>query len=266
MKESWLDLEEKVVIVTGGAAGIGRHIASSISHCGAKVVICDLNVADGDVIDGMDCMQCDVTCKDSVDQMVEKCYHNYGRIDALVNNAGVNKPQLLVDLYQDKPEYEIDEKTFDFTFNVNVKGVLFCTQAVIKKQLEQGKGVIINISSESGMEGSAGQSCYAATKSAVNCLTRSWAKELGSKNIRVVGVAPGIMEKTDMRTNAYNEALAYTRGIKPESISTDYSKTIPLGKEGRLDDVANLVSYLISDRADYITGTTINITGGKSRG
>lgn len=266
MKESWLDLEEKVVIVTGGAAGIGRHIASGISDCGAKVVICDLNVADGDVIDGMDCIQCDVTSKDSVDRMVEKCCHNYGRIDALVNNAGVNKPQLLVDFYEDKPEYEIDEKTFDFTFNVNVKGVLFCSQAVIKKQLEQGKGVIVNISSESGMEGSAGQSCYAATKSAVNCLTRSWAKELGSKNIRVVGVAPGIMEKTDMRTTAYNEALAYTRGMKPESIGTNYSKTIPLGREGRLDDVANLVSYLISDKADYITGTTINITGGKSRG
>lgn len=266
MNESWLGLEGKVVIVTGGAAGIGYHIASSIQKCGAHVVICDLNVKDHNTLHGMDCIQCDVTSLSSVNRMVDLCYEKYGRIDALVNNAGVNKPQLLVDFYHQRPEYEIDEKTLDFTMNVNIKGVVFCTQAVVKKQLKQGSGVIINISSESGMEGSAGQSCYAATKSAVNCLTRSWAKELGSKNIRVVAVAPGIMEKTDMRTAAYNEALAYTRGVRPENISTDYSKTIPLGREGKLDEVAHLVCYLISDKSAYITGTTVNITGGKSRG
>lgn len=116
------------------------------------------------------------------------------------------------------------------------------------------------------MEGSAGQSIYAATKSAVNCLTRSWAKELGSKNIRVVGIAPGIMEKTDMRTEDYNKALAYTRGTKPEDLSTDYSKSIPLAREGKLDEVGYLAAFLISDKSDYITGITLNITGGKSRG
>ena len=89
---------------------------------------------------------------------------------------------------------------------------------------------------------------------------------MGIKNIRVVGVAPGIVEKTNMRTEKYNEALAYTRGIKVDEISTDYTKSIPLARAGKLNEVADLVSYLISDRADYITGTTINITGGKSRG
>lgn len=266
MEKSWLGLQDKVVIVTGGAAGIGKHIASCINECGAEVIICDLNVKDGDKVDGMECVQCDVTKKQSVDRMAAKVIEKYGRIDALINNAGVNKPQLLVDLYGEKPEYEIDEKTLDFTLGVNIKGVVLCSQAAAKQQLKQGGGVIINISSESGMEGSAGQSCYAASKSAVNCLTRSWAKELGSKNIRVVGIAPGIMEKTDMRIEAYNEALAYTRGVKPDNISTDYSKTIPLGREGKLDEVGNLAAYLISEKAAYITGTVINITGGKSRG
>lgn len=266
MEKSWLNLEEKVVIVTGGVAGIGKHIASVISHCGAKVIICDCNVENGTVIDGMNCLKCDVTKKDSVVAMVEKVVKNYGRIDGLINNAGVMRPQLLVDVYGTNPEYEIDENSFDFMVNVNIKGVMFCSQAVAKQQLKQGKGVIVNISSESGMEGSIGQSIYAATKSAVNCLTRSWAKELGSKNIRVVGIAPGIMEKTDMRTESYNKALAYTRGTKSENLSTDYSQSIPLGREGKLDEVGYLAAFLISDKADYITGTTLNITGGKSRG
>lgn len=266
MEKSWLDLESKVVIVTGGAAGIGKHIASVISDCGAIVIICDRNVKDGQMIDGMDCLQCDVTNKESVTAMVQKVADRYHRIDALINNAGVMRPQLLVDTYGTNPEYEIDEESFDFMVNVNMKGVMFCSQAVAKQQLKQGKGVIINISSESGMEGSIGQSIYAATKSAVNCLTRSWAKELGGRNIRVAGIAPGIMEKTDMRTESYNKALAYTRGAKPENLSTDYSKTIPLGREGKLEEVGYLAAFLISDKADYITGTTLNITGGKSRG
>ena len=266
MEKSWLNLEDKVVVVTGGAAGIGNHIALVISNCGAKVIVCDLNVDDGTQIDGMDCFKCDVTKKDSVVSMVDKVVEKYGRIDGLINNAGVMKPQLLVDIYGENKEYEIDEKSFDFMVNVNMKGVVFCSQAVAKQQLKQGKGVIVNISSESGMEGSIGQSIYAATKSAVNSLTRSWAKELGSKNIRVVAIAPGIMEKTDMRTESYTKALAYTRGMKSENVSTNYAKSIPLGREGKLDEIGYLAAFLISDKADYITGTTLNITGGKSRG
>jgi sorbitol-6-phosphate 2-dehydrogenase len=89
---------------------------------------------------------------------------------------------------------------------------------------------------------------------------------LGAQNIRVVGVAPGINEPTGLTSPAYNEALAYTRGVKPEQLTTDYSKVIPLGRPGKLSDIANLVVYLVSDRASYITGTTVNISGGKSRG
>jgi sorbitol-6-phosphate 2-dehydrogenase len=151
-------------------------------------------------------------------------------------------------------------------FGVNVKGLFLVAQACARVMLKQGGGVILNMSSESGKEGSQGQSAYSATKGACDSFTRSWAKELGKYNIRVLAVAPGIMEATGLRTPAYNEALAYTRGVKPENLSTDYSKTIPLGRDGKLDEVGNTVAFLVSDRASYITGTTINVSGGKSRG
>ena len=127
-------------------------------------------------------------------------------------------------------------------FAVNVKGVFLCAQAVARELVKQGHGVILNMSSESGKEGSQGQSAYSATKGAVDSFTRSWAKELGKYNVRV------------------------TRGVKPEDLSTDYSKVIPIGRDGKLDEVGSLVAYLVSDQASYITGTTVNISGGKSRG
>jgi len=266
MSRSWLDLEGKVAIVTGGASGIGLNIAKALVNNGAKVVVSDLNVEDGQQADGSYLIKCDVTKKESVDQMVKKTVDLFGAVDILVNNAGINLPRLLVDAKGERPEYELNEKDFDLMVNVNQKGVFLCAQAAAKEMLKQGKGVIVNMASEAGQEGSAGQSCYAATKGAVIAFTRSWAKELGKFNIRVVGVAPAIMEKTGLRTDAYNEALAYTRGVTVEGLSTDYSKSIPLGREGKLSEVADLVSYLASDRASYITGTTYNLSGGKSRG
>tara|TARA_Y100001947_G_C10158549_1_gene227165 strand:+ start:40 stop:450 length:411 start_codon:yes stop_codon:yes gene_type:complete len=132
---------------------------------------------------------------------------------------------------------------------------------------EQG-GVLINMSSESGLEGSEGQSAYAATKAANQNLTRSWAKELGNKGVRVIGVAPGIMETTGMRSEAYEQSLAYTRGISVEELRSKYGSTssIPLGRSGKLSEVADLVVFLASERASYLHGTTVNISGGKSRG
>jgi sorbitol-6-phosphate 2-dehydrogenase len=100
----------------------------------------------------------------------------------------------------------------------------------------------------------------------VIAFTRAWAKELGKHNIRVVAIAPGIIETTGLRTDSYNEALAYTRGVTVDGLNTDYSKSIPLGREGKLTEIGDLVAYLASERAGYITGTTLNISGGKSRG
>ena len=266
MNENWLGLTDKVVIGTGGASGIGRHVVTTLVAAGAKAVIVDMNVTTGEMLDGAYCVQCNVTDSASVRAMADTVVQKYGRIDALVNNAGINMPRLLVDVQGDRPEYELNDDSFNKMFSVNVKGVFLCAQACARQMLKQGKGVIVNMSSESGKEGSQGQSAYSATKGAVDSFTRSWAKELGKYNVRVLACAPGIMEATGLRTDAYNEALAYTRGCKPEDLSTDYSKVIPLGRDGKLDEVGDLVAYLVSDRASYIAGTTINISGGKSRG
>lgn len=266
MNSNWLGLEGKVVIVTGGASGIGRHVVDTLVNVGANVAVVDMNVKTGEMLDGAYCVQCNVTDADSVAQMVQAVKEKFGKVDALVNNAGINLPRLLVDVKGEKPEYELNAESFDKMFAVNVKGVFLCAQAVARELVKQGHGVILNMSSESGKEGSQGQSAYSATKGAVDSFTRSWAKEIGKYNVRVVACAPGIMEATGLRTPAYNEALAYTRGVKPEDLSTDYSKVIPMGRDGKLDEVGSLVAYLISDQASYITGTTINISGGKSRG
>ena len=263
---NWLNLEGKVVIVTGGASGIGNHVVSTLKDAGATPVIADISVETGEERDGIFCTKCDVTNKESVEAMVAAVVEKYGKLDAIVNNAGINLPRLLVDVKGEKPQYELDAAAFDKMFAVNVKGLFLCAQAAAREMVKQGHGVIVNMSSESGKEGSQGQSAYSATKGAVDSFTRSWAKELGKYNIRVLAVAPGIMEATGLRTPAYNEALAYTRGVKPEELSTDYTKVIPIGRDGKLDEVGDFVAYLVSDRASYITGTTLNISGGKSRG
>ena len=262
----WLKLEGKVVAVTGGASGIGKHIASTLVAAGAQTVVIDMNTKTGEVVDGAYQIQCNVTDLESVKAMMAEIIAKYGRIDAFVNNAGINLPRLLVDVKGEKPQYELNVDSFDKMFAVNVKGLFLCAQAAAREMVKQGCGVIVNMSSESGKEGSQGQSAYSATKGACDSFTRSWAKELGKYNIRVVAVAPGIMEATGLRTPAYNEALAYTRGVKPEELSTDYTKVIPIGRDGKLDEVGDFVAYLVSDRASYITGTTLNISGGKSRG
>ena len=266
MEKGWLELEGRVVIVTGGASGIGKHVAQVLTAAGAHAVVADMTVETGTELDGAYCVKCNVTDPASVQAMAEAVVARYGRIDALVNNAGINMPRLLVDVAGERPEYELNEESFGRMFDINVKGVFLCAQACARQMLKQGGGVIVNMSSESGKEGSQGQSAYSATKGAVDSFTRSWAKELGKYNIRVVACAPGIMEATGLRSPAYNEALAYTRGCRVEELSTDYSKVIPMGRDGKLDEVGDLVAYLVSDRASYIAGTTINISGGKSRG
>lgn len=266
--ESWLNLEGKSVIITGGASGIGLATVKEFLADGAYVTVCDisdkapeLEVGNGKLL----YVQTDVTKKESVDAMVKKVVDTFGGVDVLVNNAGINIPRLLVD---EGHQYELDETVFDKVINVNLKGLFFCSQAVGHVMVKAGHGVIVNMSSECGLEGSEGQSIYAASKAAVNALTRSWAKELGKKNIRVVGVAPGILEATGLRTIAYETALAYTRGITVDQLRAGYTKTgtTPLGRAGKLSEVANTVAFLASDRASYIHGVTLNVAGGKTRG
>ncbi|NMA67340.1 MAG: SDR family oxidoreductase [Clostridiaceae bacterium] len=265
---SWLGLEGKSAIVTGGASGIGRSVAEELLRNGVKVAICDMNpeppkfeAKEGNFL----YIITDVTSRENIQSMVKQVQDEFGTIDILVNNAGINIPRLLVD---QKQQYELDLSTWDKVMDVNVKGVFLCTQEVAKIMVAQGSGVIINMSSECGLEGSEGQSVYAASKNAVNSLTRSWAKELGKHGIRVVGVAPGILEATGLRNDSYETALAYTRGISVDELRAGYIKknTTPLGRVGKLDEVANTVAFLASHRADFIHGVTINVAGGKTRG
>ena len=272
---SWLDLKGKVAVITGGASGIGREIATAFAENGSNVVVADVSKNGEDTISELPggsarhlYIQTDVTKKASVDEMVKKTITTYEKIDILVNNAGINMPRLLVDSKNPGGKYELHEEEFDKMVAVNQKGPYLCTQAVAKEMIKRGiRGVIINMTSECGLEGSEGQSCYAATKGALYAFTRSWAKELGKYGIRVVGVAPGILEKTALRTLEYEKALAYTRGIKVKQLRESYEKvSVPLGRVGKLREVANLVCFLSSNKASYIDGTTYNISGGKTRG
>lgn len=263
----WLKIEDKIVIVTGGSSGIGKSIVENL--LAQKVNVANFDLTDSELDDKrLLFVKTDVTSSKDVKANVQKVIDHFGTIDGLVNNAGINIPRLLVDKNDPHGKYELSEDVFDKIVAVNQKGLFLMSQAVGRVLAEKEAGVIINMSSESGLEGSEGQSPYAATKAAVNSYTRSWAKELGKSNVRVVGIAPGIMEETGLRTLAYEEALAYTRGISVEKLREGYSKTstIPLGRSGYLHEVADLVSYYLSDRASYITGVTTNVAGGKTRG
>jgi sorbitol-6-phosphate 2-dehydrogenase len=270
---SWLNLEGKVAIVTGGACGIGRAVCEGLAEVGAKVVVADVNAESAQKaavelkakFDG-NCIAAttNVTDKANIDAMVTAVLDAFGNIDILVNNAGILIPRLLVD---PAGKEELTEHIWDKMVSINQKGYFLCAQAVARVMISSGKGgVIINMASESGMEGSEGQSVYAATKAAIYSLTRSWAKELGKHNVRVVGIAPGIVEATALRSDEYERALAYTRGITVKELRERYKKAaIPLGRSGKLGEVANTVCFLASDRAGYIHGTVINVSGGKTR-
>ena len=270
---SWLNLEGKVAIVTGGAAGIGRACSEGLAEVGVRVVVADVDGPSAEKTVGNLKEQfggeymataTDVTDKASVDTMVKAALDAFGTIDILVNNAGILIPRLLVD---PAGKEELTEPILDKMIAINQKGYFLCAQAVARVMIESHKsGVIINMSSESGLEGSEGQSVYAATKGAIYSMTRSWAKELGKHNIRVVGLAPGIVEATALRSDEYERAVAYTRGITIEQFRKKYEQvSIPLGRSGKLSEVANTVCFLASDRAGYIHGTVINVSGGKSR-
>jgi sorbitol-6-phosphate 2-dehydrogenase len=269
----WLGLKDKTAVVTGGASGIGRACCEGLAEVGVQVVVADVNEKGGkELVEHLTgeyggsylYVQVNVTEEQSVNSLIAATLQTFGAIDILVNNAGINIPRLLVD---PAGREEITEDIWNRVVSINQKGVYLCAQAAAREMLKRGQGgVIINMASEAGMEGSEGQSTYAGTKGAVYALTRSWAKELGKYDIRIVGVAPGILEPTALRSEEYERALAYTRGITVDRLREKYEQvSIPLGRTGKLREVANVVCFLASERASYIHGTTINVTGGKTR-
>ena len=242
-------LNDNVAIVTGAARGIGRAIAEELAAAGAKVVVNYAGSADKaeEVVHRIKtaggeafAYQTDVSQAAQVDGLVKASLARFGKVDILVNNAGIARDNLLL---------RLKEADWDAVMDTNLKGMFLCSKAVSKGMLKQRSGVIVNISSVVGISGNAGQANYAAAKAGVIGFTKSMAKELAARNIRVNAVAPGYIS-TDM-----TETL-------PEEVKSEILRGIPLGHIGRPEDVARVILFLVSPAASYITGQTICVDGG----
>lgn len=240
--------DDKIVVVTGGARGIGYAIAEEFCQYGAIPVIIDLGEeivesavkqleAKGYKATGY---SADVTNSERIATVFKEIVKKFSKIDILVNNAGITRDGLIL---------KMKESDWDSVINVNLKGSFICTQKVCRFMLKQRNGVILNIASVIGIMGNAGQANYAASKAGIIALTKSTAKEFSSRNIRVNAIAPGFIE-TEMTK------------LLSDKVVEEYAKAIPLGKMGKPQDIANLCIFLASNEANYITGQTIQVDGG----
>ena len=244
----------KVCLITGGAAGIGKATAEKFIKEGAKVVICDVNEALGQTVAdqlGNDTLfyRVNVTNRQEVQDFVDAVANKLGRIDVLVNNAGITKDGLFVKFKEGELKSQMSEQDFDLVVDVNLKGVFNCAQAVAPQMIAQGGGVILNASSVVGLYGNFGQTNYAATKFGVIGMTKTWSRELGKFNIRVNAICPGFI---------------LTEMVKkmPEKILDGLAAKTPLKRLGVPEDVANLYCWLASDEASFIHGAAISVDGG----
>ncbi len=241
-------LKDKVAIVTGSTKGIGKETVKTFAREGAKVVVCGTREsAVNEVVEeikatGAEVMgfKVDVSNRAQVNEMAAAVKSAWGRIDILVNNAGVTADAMLK---------KMTEEQFDKVINTNMKGVFNCAQAVLETMTEQGSGVILNATSVVGLYGNVGQTNYAAAKWGVIGMTKTWAKELGRKGIRVNAVAPGFI-KTPM-TDAV-----------PEKVLEMMKEKAPLQRLGEPEDIANAYLFLASDESSFITGTVLSVDGG----
>ncbi|MEA2490092.1 MAG: 3-oxoacyl-[acyl-carrier protein] reductase [Acidobacteriota bacterium] len=234
-----LNLENKVVVVTGGAAGIGRATVEAFEREGAKVVSWDVT-SDPKV---------DVTNGPSVEAATAKVIEQYGRIDVLVNNAGIVRDAQMIKWKDGAVVSQMDDATFDAVINVNLKGVFVCTRAVTPHMIKSGSGVVLNASSIVGLYGNFGQTNYAATKAGVISFTKTWARELGRYNIRVNCVAPGFIATEMVKA-------------MPQKVLDGMAARTPLGKMGEPEDIANAYVWLASDAAKFVHGTVLSVDGG----
>ena len=244
-----MTLVGKVALVTGGSRGIGRAIALKLAENGADVAInyAGNTAAAEEVKAAIEQMgrkalliQCSVADTDGVQAMVNQVVKELGRLDILVNNAGITRDGLLM---------RMKEADWDDVMNTNLKGVYNCSKAVMRTMMKQKSGRIVNMASVVGEMGNAGQANYAAAKAGVIGFTKSLAKEVASRGITVNAVAPGFIA-TDM-----------TRVLSDDQ-KAEMARTIPLGRAGQPEDVANAVLFLASEGAAYITGQVLNVDGG----
>jgi 3-oxoacyl-[acyl-carrier protein] reductase len=244
-----MKLNGKVAIVTGGGRGIGEATAVKFAQEGAKVVVADMNQESIDAVvnkikaangQAMGVIA-NVTDTASVNEMIQKTIAAFGRLDVIVNNAGITADAQLLKMSEDQ---------FDKVINVNLKGVYNCAQAAAKVMAEQPEGgVILSASSVVGLYGNFGQTNYAATKWGVIGMTKTWAKELGRKKIRVNAVAPGFI-------------LTPMTDKMPEKVLDMMKDKAPLQRLGTPEDIANAYAFLASDEASFITGTVLSVDGG----
>jgi len=240
-------VEGKICLVTGGGRGIGRAVTAALAMAGAeKVIICDIHDAAFAEIsaeyDNVEGMVADVTRTEQVAALAQTIHEKYGRIDVLVNNAGITRDALI---------QKMEDDAWDAVIDINLKGVFLTTRAVAPIMLEQGSGSIINMASVVGIDGNIGQTNYAASKGGVISMTKTWAKEFPRKGARITcnAVAPGFI-RTPM-----------TEKVPEKVLDLMVGKT-PLGRMGEAEDVAKAVLFLASDDASFITGQVIRVDGG----
>lgn len=247
-----MSLEKKVALVTGGSRGIGKAIVWELVGQGCQIgvnyldfdqnreqaeqLVSAIQEAGGQAL----AVSANVADAKEVEAMVQEVVKHFGRIDILVNNAGITKDNLLM---------RMKEEDWDAVININLKGTFNCCKSVVKLMMKQKYGKIVNVASVVGLMGNAGQGNYAASKAGIIGFTKSLARELASRNINVNAIAPGFI------------ATAMTDQL-PENAKEALIKQIPLQRLGRAEDVANLVGFLVSDKAAYITGQCIAVDGG----
>ncbi|MDR2978967.1 MAG: 3-oxoacyl-ACP reductase FabG [Bacteroidales bacterium] len=236
-------LENKVAIITGGAAGIGAATAIKFTEEGAKVVIWDLDEAKGNALAqklNAVFMKVNTANYGEIEVAAKKSNDRFGRIDVLINNAGITRDSTLKKMTVEQWQQVID---------VNLTGVFYCGKIISEYMLASGWGRIINASSVVGIYGNFGQSNYVATKAALIGMTKTWARELGRKGITVNAVAPGFIA---------TEMVA----AMPENVIDSMKAKVPIGRLGEPGEIANIYAFLASDEASYINGHTLSVDGG----
>ena len=242
-------LSGKTAIVTGGSRGIGRAICLKLAEEGANIVTCDIVVSESTEETVKLCeekgvkaaaFQCNVTSAEDAENLFKKAEEMFGSVEILVNNAGVTRDNLVM---------KMKEEEFDLVISTNLKGTYNMMKAAARPMMKKRYGRIVNISSVVGIYGNAGQVNYSASKAGVIGMTKSLAKELGSRGITCNAVAPGFIE-TDMTK------------VLPDDIKAEMVKSIALGRPGQPEDVAKVVAFLASDEAEYVTGQVVEVAGG----